>query len=81
MMAPLVIPMTSCEANCAGSRTAWMISKTISAAMSTTARRELQLEDLMLSTRAPERGFVAASPVAMSVLRSGAGGRVYRPPS
>src|SRR5215213_5876755 len=71
-MAPLVIPMTSCEANCAGSRTAWMNSRTTSATMRATARRELQLEDLMLFIRAPERGF-AASPVVMSVLRSGAG--------
>jgi hypothetical protein len=36
--------------------------------MSATAMRELQLEDLMLWTRALERGF-AASPVTMSVLR------------
>jgi len=43
--------------------------------MRATAIRELQLEDLMLWSRAPERGFVAASPVVMSVLRSGAGDR------
>jgi hypothetical protein len=47
--------------------------------MRTTAIRELQLEELMLWIRVFERGFVAST-VVMSVLRSGAGGRRYRPP-
>jgi hypothetical protein len=68
MMAPLVIPITSCAVNYADSLTACTSNKTRRTAMSATAMRELQLEDLMLWTRALERGF-AASPVTMSVLR------------
>src|SRR3712207_5498241 len=63
MMAPLVIPMTSCEANCAGSRTACTSSRTSKTAMSATAMRDSQLEDLMLWIRAPERDFVASTVV------------------
>ena len=48
--------------------TACTASNTTRTAMRTTAIRELQLEDLMLWTRALERDF-AASPVVMSVLR------------
>ena len=73
-MAPLVMPITSCEVNCAGSCTACTPSATNSTATSTTPMRELQLEVLMPSIRTLERGF-AASPVVMSVLRKGAGGR------
>jgi hypothetical protein len=64
MMAPLVTPMTSCEKNCPGSRTACTSSTTSKAAMRTTAMREPQLEDLMLWIRVPERVFVA-SPVVI----------------
>src|SRR5829696_81314 len=74
MMAPLVTPMTSCEANCAGSLTACTSNRTRRTASSATARRDPQVEDLMLWTRALERGFTA-SPVVMSVLRFEAGGR------
>ena len=62
-MAPLVIPMTSCEANCAGSLTAWLASTTTSATTRTTAMRDPQLEDLMLRSRSSERDFVASSVV------------------
>src|SRR5215212_1777889 len=74
MIAPLVMPMTSCEPNCAGSLTACTASNTSSTAMRTTARRELQLEDLTLSISARKLDF-DASPVVMSVLLQGAGGR------
>jgi hypothetical protein len=66
-MAPLVIPMTSCEVNCAGSLRACIPSKTSSAATRITARRELQLESLTPSISALERDF-DASAVVISVL-------------
>src|ERR671916_670104 len=56
-----------------------MSNKTNSAAMSAAASRELQLEDLMLWIKAPDRGFVA-SPVAIySVLFESGGSAQVRP--
>jgi hypothetical protein len=58
-MAPLVIPIRSCETNCPGSLTASMSSSTRSAAMIATAMRDCQLEALTLSRRAAPLGFAS----------------------
>src|SRR5215210_2801499 len=59
MMAPLVIPIRSCETNCPGSLTAWTSSSTTSAMTIATARRDCQLEDLTPSIRAAPLGFAS----------------------
>src|SRR5215207_708068 len=59
MIAPLVIPIRSCETNCPGSLTAWTSSNTTSVATSAAARRDFQLEDLMPSIRAAPLGFAS----------------------
>src|SRR4028119_2214831 len=67
MMAPLVTPITSCEANCPGSCTAWTRSNTSTTAAMTAAMRVSQPEALMLCSRASDLLF-AAPPVVIGLL-------------
>src|SRR4028119_767766 len=67
MMAPLVTPMTSCEANCPGSCTAWTRSNTSTTAAMTAAMRVSQPEPLTLCSRASDL-FFAAPPVVIGPL-------------
>src|SRR4028119_2388125 len=67
MMAPLVTPITSWEANCPGSCTAWTRSNTSTTAAITAAMRVSQPEPLMLCSRASGLLF-AAPPVVIGLL-------------
>src|SRR5215210_846899 len=67
MMAPLVTPMTSWEANCPGSWAACDRSRTSTTAMTTAERRVLQLDDLTLCSRASDL-LLAAPPVVIGPL-------------
>src|SRR4028119_424648 len=67
MMAPLVTPMTSWEANCPGSCTAWTRSNTSTTVAMTAATRVSQPEPLILCSRASDLLF-AAPPVVIGPL-------------
>src|SRR4028118_642395 len=67
MMAPLVTPITSWEANCPGSCTAWTRSNTSTTAAITAAMRVSQPEPLILCSRASDLLF-AAPPVVIGLL-------------